>query len=752
MTVLQLISAREAGPMLKSENKKRQNYGDEEQELETALSAIRRETDKSERSWNWWVPVLTLNIVLWATFLQLDGENFDDDQTKTAIVSSFMTSSAATVILIQLFYLYQPQKKPDFRQLLFWRKDEARLAYLTDTFPSGSSSVHHAATSVSNSDEIEAQHVDDDFDDVIERPKNTRRRREMPDETPQKRNCMDFWNCVGSLKESCILSPTETLECLLRGTILSVPMVLSLLFSWSTGDVYIGLGLDRIATGWILNDNLASEAVPTVAFLSAFLLSVMLGSSWTTISIVLPAVSLSLLNTTNQQTEHFTLVIGSILSGAVAGDHIGPFSETTILSGLTTCCGTRRHFLTQVPYGFSVLLLSVFVGTVPLSFGAYPEFFGFFIGCIVICIAVVFVCRRVQTPKFVPGRASEAITKEIHSIRKEPNQNTYLGEAAIAPVNTEDLIDRDEDQTVGKDEIRSIIESESAQATNELTPVIRTHTLQSFKSKLQEVNSSGEDPILGLVADGLLPSDITTELTSPAKQQTQSVLAKIPRDPRATPNKKIAFESKKKLIEATIESSEKDGNIFSESLRMFLRTAQNNLDHIMSEGSIDIKASESNGSDDDSLDHLMSDIAAKGWKSAVELAGKDDDAETDAGDGYTTAGGYTTGGEYTTDGGHSTMGESEYSASAVTTSSGDGHSTAFTTDGENTSNGPSITASEDGTQGAEQQLRLDPAMLINPLAKQSQQVLAWMNGNGISEDESDTATDHESQDPSKASF
>ena len=743
MTALQMVLSREAGTMLRSENGKRSNYGDEEQELETALSTIRRSTKRVERSWNWLVPVFTLNIVLWITFLRLEPSGGMRFQAST--ISSFVTSVAATIVLTQLLFLCQPKKMPELRRLVFWRKDETRLAFLTDTFPSGSSSY----VVTMKSEGHEEQHIDADFGDIIESPKVSRRTtHEIAVDSPDRREkCL---KCVEKLRDRCVLSPTEAMECLSQGVARSLPMVMALLCSWTASEVYTALGFNQIAIKIILNENLATEAIPTVAFFAAFLLSLVLGSSWATVSVLLPTVSMSLL-----ESDLFTLIVGSVLSGSVAGDHIGPFSETSILSSFTTDCDVHQHFTTQAPYALSILLLSVVVGTVPLSFGAFPEAVSFVIGIFVICIAVICVCRRVQNPKFVPGRASEAITQEMHSTRSVPNDK-YLPEGMIMPVSTDDLIDKDEDQTVGADEEKSNKGPNPFGETNP-HPMIPTHTLQSFKSKLQEVNSGSGDPILGLVADGLLPGDISKDLKPPpqAEQLTSKAsLAKVPRDPNLIA-KRTTFESKKKLIEATIKSSENDGNIFSESLRMFLRTAETKLDQIMSEGNIDLKATESNDSDDDSLDHLMMDIATKGWKSAVDIAGKEDDVESATGEGYTTTGGYTTSGDYTTDGGPSILEDSDdfASASSASSSGRDGRSTAFTTDGENqstsTSNGPSISESE-GTQGAEEQMR---STLMNPLAfHKSHQVFAWMNGSEESQEDTETDTAYGSSDPSKASF
>ena len=49
-----------------------------------------------------------------------------------------------------------------------------------------------------------------------------------------------------------------------------------------------------------------------------------------------------------------SVCVGSILAGAVCGDHISPISDTTILSSAGAQCKHIDHVSTQMPYAFTV--------------------------------------------------------------------------------------------------------------------------------------------------------------------------------------------------------------------------------------------------------------------------------------------------------------------------------------------------------------------------------------------------------------
>jgi Na+/H+ antiporter NhaC len=69
--------------------------------------------------------------------------------------------------------------------------------------------------------------------------------------------------------------------------------------------------------------------------------------------------------------NHFVLLasIGSVLAGAIFGDHCSPISDTTILSSQASDCNHISHVRTQMPYALVVGAIAIFVGTLPAGFG-----------------------------------------------------------------------------------------------------------------------------------------------------------------------------------------------------------------------------------------------------------------------------------------------------------------------------------------------------------------------------------------------
>lgn len=63
----------------------------------------------------------------------------------------------------------------------------------------------------------------------------------------------------------------------------------------------------------------------------------------------------------------FYSTVAGILSGAVAGDHVSPISDTTVLTSLATDCDLLKHVLTQSPYVFVTVVVCILVGTLPVG-------------------------------------------------------------------------------------------------------------------------------------------------------------------------------------------------------------------------------------------------------------------------------------------------------------------------------------------------------------------------------------------------
>jgi len=126
-------------------------------------------------------------------------------------------------------------------------------------------------------------------------------------------------------------------------------------------------------------DRAASQVValwlPTAVFLLASVVAFCTGTSFGTMGILLPVVApiaLMTLGPAAGASESAPLMLatfGSVLSGAIFGDHCSPISDTTILSSQSSGCDHVAHVVTQLPYALSIATVCVLLGTAPLALG-----------------------------------------------------------------------------------------------------------------------------------------------------------------------------------------------------------------------------------------------------------------------------------------------------------------------------------------------------------------------------------------------
>lgn len=139
-----------------------------------------------------------------------------------------------------------------------------------------------------------------------------------------------------------------------------------------TGDYLKGLlvsvseNTDRDLTAWL----------PSVVFVLASVIAFCTGTSYGTMGILVPmviplAAALYGATTPEQLSANpvFLCAMGSVLAGAIFGDHCSPISDTTILSALAGGCDHMAHVNTQLPYAVAVAGVAVFGGTVLVGMG-----------------------------------------------------------------------------------------------------------------------------------------------------------------------------------------------------------------------------------------------------------------------------------------------------------------------------------------------------------------------------------------------
>ncbi len=166
---------------------------------------------------------------------------------------------------------------------------------------------------------------------------------------------------------------------MVEGFLHVLPAMVILWLAWTlshlTGSEHMRTG--EFIAAQLTQLDLAAGLLPTIVFVLACVIAFATGTSWGTMAILMPIVIPLAYGLLQQQLgappapDHFVLLatIGSVLAGAIFGDHCSPISDTTILSSRSSHCDHIAHVRTQMPYALTVGLVSIVCGTLPAGFG-----------------------------------------------------------------------------------------------------------------------------------------------------------------------------------------------------------------------------------------------------------------------------------------------------------------------------------------------------------------------------------------------
>lgn len=183
----------------------------------------------------------------------------------------------------------------------------------------------------------------------------------------------------------CIRCGSKTIGSgVLSGVLQMMPAMAVLWLAWALSSI-----TDQLDTGGylssILSDRLDVRFLPTCVFILGGFIAFSTGTSWGTMAILTPiAVSLVLdmqsvvspginsdiaMGIAATSSPIALATFGSVLAGAIFGDHCSPISDTTVLSSRACGCDHVTHVTTQMPYALSVGGVCIVTGTIPVAFG-----------------------------------------------------------------------------------------------------------------------------------------------------------------------------------------------------------------------------------------------------------------------------------------------------------------------------------------------------------------------------------------------
>lgn len=125
--------------------------------------------------------------------------------------------------------------------------------------------------------------------------------------------------------------------------------------------------------GGLLKQQIPLWLLPTLVFVLSSAIAFATGTSWGTMGLMVPlsiSTTVGMLAAGQATADHPLLLatVGSVLAGAVFGDHCSPISDTTVLSSQASGCPHLEHVETQLPYAALVGLVAVVCGTLPAGF------------------------------------------------------------------------------------------------------------------------------------------------------------------------------------------------------------------------------------------------------------------------------------------------------------------------------------------------------------------------------------------------
>lgn len=176
----------------------------------------------------------------------------------------------------------------------------------------------------------------------------------------------------------------------------AVPVVI-LLLAWSLKGACDSLDTGKFLAS-TLSGTISPMLFPSIIFILSGLVAFCTGTSWGTMSILIPSAIPIAYELDGGSYGLITMIcLGSVLDGSIFGDHCSPISDTTIMSSTGCSCNHLKHVSTQMPYALTVASIATVCGYIPAALGVSTPI------CIAtsvatICIIFMIFGKKTKTP------------------------------------------------------------------------------------------------------------------------------------------------------------------------------------------------------------------------------------------------------------------------------------------------------------------------------------------------------------------
>ena len=368
-----IYSQRDFGPMLIAERKtqvyQRIDGGDGKGPASKHIEGGKKKEnqpleDTPNMAWNMAIPIVMLVFFIFFLLVKTgeDGsgeQDFMDKIESSDSYSALLWGTMAATAVTLLFYLLQVVQYgqlilPTWSVLkaMFGKSTERATAKNDNATENVTTTEHEEAVSATSSEEV---------------------------------------SLLASEKPRSLMTIYESVEAFLYGMGRIFPALIVLTLAWASGSIMTAVGADRLFSRWI-TEGVSPEAMPTISFLISIFMALATGTSWGTMTILFPLICVPTYQVSNGDATIFYATVAGILSGAVAGDHVSPISDTTVLSSLASDCQLLAHVSTQAPYAIIMMILSILFGTLPIGMEAWPNIVGIVLGVVAIALFVYGMC------------------------------------------------------------------------------------------------------------------------------------------------------------------------------------------------------------------------------------------------------------------------------------------------------------------------------------------------------------------------